>query len=169
MHRRLSPYVVLLLCACGSAGGRAELATSEVATETEAIRLILADWHSAASTGDEEKYFSYLAPDAIFLGPDEQQHWTVDALREYAVPKYGEKGFPIRALRYDALLSGDGRDAWVEEDLDTDVLGPARGTGWMRRNDDGKWRIMRYSLVLTIPESRIGEVKRALASEPPQR
>jgi hypothetical protein len=161
--------MLLFVCACGGAGGAVDAPSTQNATEVEAIRLVLADWHAAATTGDETRYFSYLAPDAIFLGPDESQRWSVDALRDYAVPRYGEKGFPIRALRYDALLSRDGTEAWFEEDLDTEVLGPARGTGWMTRNDEGRWRVTRYSLVLTVPEDRIREVKQLLASEPPAR
>lgn len=158
--------MLFVLCACGGSSSGAETPL-ESASELEAIRLVLADWHTAATAGDEDRYFSYLTPDAIFLGPDEHHHWTVDQLRAYAVPRYGEKGFPIRALRYDARLSADETEAWIEEDLDTEVLGPARGTGLMTHNPEGGWRIARYSLVLTVPEHRIREVKTLLSSDPP--
>lgn len=162
---RATLAIGMVMVGCGGVSNSPATPEAESAVQTEAIRLVLADWHEAATAGDEQRYFSHLAPDAIFLGPDGKQRWDVDALRAYAVPRYGEKGFPIQSLRHHVLLSHDGREAWLDEDLQTQVLGPARGTGWMKRFDDGRWRIVRYSLVLTVPEGRIGEVRRLLAED----
>ncbi len=51
--------------------------------------------------------------------------------------------------------------AFFDEDLVTEGLGPARGSGVLERTDAG-WRIAQYNLALTIPNERFAEIRQVL-------
>ena len=55
-----------------------------------------------------------------------------------------------------------GEVAWFEEDLETQNLGPARGSGVLALLG-GRWRIEQYVLSLTIPNQKFAAVKELLA------
>ncbi|HJL17502.1 MAG TPA: nuclear transport factor 2 family protein [Sandaracinaceae bacterium LLY-WYZ-13_1] len=158
---------VLLASACGGAPPRpTETARAEM---REAIDTVLDDWHAAAAASDEARYFALMAPDAVFLGTDASERWTRDALREYARPHFeAGNGWAFRAARRDVVVGPRGRLAWFDETLETENLGPARGSGVLRREPEG-WRIVQYNLALTVPNERFAQVRALLAGEPPPR
>lgn len=124
------------------------------------IDAVLDGWHAAAAASDEEAYFALMTPDAIFLGTDATERWTREELRAYAHPHFAARnGWVMRSVRRDVYAQGD--VAWFDEDLDTENLGPARGSGVLRRTPDG-WRIAHYNLALTIPNDRFRAVRDAL-------
>ena len=62
---------------------------SSYADESEPLDLIggiLDGFHEAASKADGERYFGFFASDAIFLGTDVTERWTVDEFRTFAEP-----------------------------------------------------------------------------------
>lgn len=131
-----------------------------------AIDAVLDDWHDAAARSDEERYFAHMTDDSIFLGTDATERWTKDAFRAYAHPHFAAgHGWVMRSTRRDVSVDESGRLAWFDEDLDAVNLGPARGSGVLRR-EAGEWRIVQYNLALTVPNERFGEVRAVLASPP---
>src|SRR4249920_2024482 len=56
----------------------------------DAIGPTIDAWHAAASAADEDKYFSYFAPDAVFLGTDGTERWTRDEFRNFAHPYFAK-------------------------------------------------------------------------------
>ncbi len=68
------------------------------------------------------------------------------------------------------MVSDGGDIAWFDEDLVTENLGPARGTGVMVLID-GRWRIAHYNLTITVPNERLRHVRDLLrqAAPPGQR
>jgi hypothetical protein len=117
----------------------------------------LDDLHDAAARADEERYFAHFAPDGVFLGTDATERWGIAAFRAYAHPHFARgKAWRFRAVRRDVTVRGD--LAWFDEDLDTQNLGPARGSGVLMLRD-GKWLIEQYVLSITIPNERFRAVR----------
>ena len=132
-----------------------------------AITKVLDDWHDAASKADEERYFGHFAKEAVFLGTDATERWDVPAFRAYAHPFFSQgKAWSFRAVRRDITV-GPSSVAWFDEALETQNLGPARGSGVLLKDPDGPWKIAQYNLSITIPNSRFSEVKKLLESAAP--
>jgi ketosteroid isomerase-like protein len=148
----------LLLCtACGAACPR-----PAPASEAE-LAAVLDGWHDAAARSDEERYFGHLTEDAIFLGTDATERWDVAQFRAYAHRPFSEgRGWVMRAVRRAIRVEGD--LAWFDEDLETVNLGPARGSGVLRRGADGVWRIAHYNLTITVPNERFDAVRALLGA-----
>jgi ketosteroid isomerase-like protein len=150
-----------VLCACG-----ASPPSESPRVARSSIDRVLDDWHDAAAHSDEDRYFDHMADDAIFLGTDATERWTKSAFRAYAHPHFARgHGWVFRSVRRDVILDPSHRLAWFDEDLHTEGLGPARGSGVLRREADGEWRIVHYNLAITVPNERFAEVH-ALLSAP---
>ena len=54
--------------------------------------------------------------------------------------------------------------AYFDEDLEAVNLGPARGSGVLRRDAEGQWRIAHYNLAITVPNDRFDEVRTLLST-----
>lgn len=149
--------------------GLAPLALPAQAPAEKAVAAVLDDWHLAAAQADEARYFGHLAEGAVFLGTDPEERWTKAAFQAWAHPSFQRgRAWSFKATRRAVALSDDGRTAWIDEDLDTPNLGPARGTGVLTR-DGAAWRIRQYSLSVPIPNPLMKAVKaqiEALAKKP---
>lgn len=131
--------------------------------ERAAIDEVLDGWHAAAASSDLDGYFGRMTPDAIFLGTDATERWTVAQFREYARAPFSEgRGWVMRGARRDVTVRGD--VAWFDEDLETVNLGPARGSGVLVRDEAGTWRIAHYNLTITVPNERFDEVRSLLGA-----
>jgi len=124
------------------------------------IYAVLDDWHAAAASADEKRYFSHLADDSIFLGTDATERWDKAAFLAYSKPVFAKgKAWSFKAKRRDVLF--DGPDyAHFDEELETEGLGPARGSGVLARRD-GRWLILHYNLTITVPNERFDATKEA--------
>jgi SnoaL-like domain len=81
----------------------------------------------------------------------------VTAFRAYAHPYFARgKAWSFHALRRAVTVRGD--LAWFDEDLETQNLGPARGSGVLSLRD-GKWLVELYVLSITIPNDRFAAVR----------
>jgi ketosteroid isomerase-like protein len=150
--------------ASASASAQGEAMTTKEAERD--IGAMLDDWHAAAARADEAAYFGHFAPDGVFLGTDATERWDVPAFRAYAKAPFAKgKAWSFKATRRAVIVDPSLRLAWFDEDLETVGLGPARGSGVVRR-DAGAWKIAHYNLTITVPNERFDEVKRLLASPP---
>src|ERR1700693_49475 len=148
-------FAAALLVACAHA-------RPEAAGAQEAIARELEGFHDAAARADEEQYFAHFAPDAVFLGTDASERWDVAAFRAYAHPHFaGGKAWSFRGVRRTIAVRGE--IAWFEEDLETQNLGPARGSGVLVRSGP-RWLIEQYVLSIPIPNQRFREVRELLTS-----
>jgi ketosteroid isomerase-like protein len=144
VSRRTVLAFVITLCASALAGPARGGAVAEVGA-------VLDDWHRAAAEANLESYFGHLAPDAVFLGTDATERWTVSEFRAYAEPHFARgQGWTFRPHARHVGLSADESLAWVDEQLDSDKYGRLRGTAVLRR-ENGAWRIVHYSMSFTIP------------------
>jgi hypothetical protein len=121
-----------------------------------AIARVLDALHEAAAKAQEERYFSLFAPDAVFLGTDPKERWTLEEFRAFAHP-YFKRGKawtyePVQDERHIAI-EGAGRDvAWFDEKLYNEKLGFCRGSGALVKID-GAWKIRQYNLTMLIPNA----------------
>ena len=149
---RIGAVLLLAACAHASRGAGAE----------QAIASALDDFHDAAARADEDRYFAHFAPGGVFLGTDATERWNVTAFRAYAHPHFAKgKAWTFRAVR--RAISTRGDLAWFDEDLETQNLGPARGSGVLSLHD-GKWLIEQYVLSITVPNDRFRAVRDLLSA-----
>ena len=146
------------LAACAHAGDVAR--AGDTTRDQAAIAAALDDFNDAAAQADEARYFAHFAPDAIFIGTDATERWDLAAFRAFAHPHFAKgKAWTFRATTRHVVVEGD--RAWFDEVLDTVGLGPARGSGVLRRASSG-WLLSQYVLSITIPNEKMKEVKALL-------
>lgn len=127
----------------------------------------LDDFHAAAAQADEARLFGHFAQGGVFLGTDATERWDVPAFRAYAHPRFADgKGWVFHVERRAVTLSADGQTAWFDEDLRGDALGPARGSGVLKR-EGGRYLIAQYNLAITVPNERFASVRALLDAPPP--
>ena len=168
----LSTFVSLATLAgagCGPAVTQSPMAAPaapvKAAEEVKAIGEVLDDWHAAAARADEERYFALLTEDAVFLGTDATERWDKKAFLAYAHPHFfNGKAWKFHSTRRSIVLGPGGQSAWFDEDLGTEKLGPARGSGALVKGEDG-WRIALYNLSIPIPNDRFDAVRKIIAGD----
>jgi hypothetical protein len=131
----------------------------------QAVAATLDTWHAAAASAQEEKYFSFFTQDAVFLGTDATERWTLEEFRKFAHPYFARgKAWSFRAVRRNISTSPDEKVAWFDEALDTPNLGPARGSGILLKSN-GVWKIAQYNLSVPIPNALMDEIKRRIEED----
>lgn len=142
--------------------GRLALATPADSSPEAAVAAVLDDWHAAAAAADEARYFGHFTPDAVFLGTDAAERWTVDEFRRYAHPYFAKgKAWTFKPVERHVSFSPDRSVAWFDERLDTPNLGPARGSGVLLRAGSA-WKIAHYDLSVPIPNALMKEIKQRI-------
>lgn len=148
--------VATLLTAAGGAGRAAERDEGPTAR----IEAVLDSLHRAAAEGDEETYFGLFTPEAIFLGTDAGERWTIEEFRAFALPYFErDSAWTYTPTQRHVTLLPDGRAAFFDELLDQEKYGVCRGSGLLRLID-GEWRIAQYHLTFPIPNEVAGQVTR---------
>ena len=113
------------------------------------VNRVLDDWHRAAATATEQRYFDAMAPEFVFLGTDASERWDVASFRTFAHP-YFEKGKAWTFTPHHRNVTVRGDFAWFDEKLDSASYGECRGSGVLRRVG-GQWKIAQYNLTIPIP------------------
>jgi len=138
------------------------LVPAEAEAPDAAVRKVLDDFHAAASEADEPRYFGHFTCDAVFLGTDAGERWSVTEFREYAHPHFASgKGWTYVPHERHVAFSKDGATAWFDETLASEKYGNVRGTGVLERID-GRWKIAQYSMTFLVPNETASEVVRII-------
>ena len=130
------------------------------ATPEEDIAAVLDQLHAAASKADGPAYFGLYTPDAVFIGTDATERWTLPQFRAYAEPFFSKgKGWTyVPRERHVTLAPLECRCvAWFDELLDSQSYGTSRGTGVLVKGPDG-WKVAQYALTFPIPNDVADEV-----------
>lgn len=145
-------------------------AGAQMSQEEAAVSAVLDALHDAASKAEFDRYFGLYTDDAIFLGTDATERWTLDQFKAYARPSFDAgRGWTYHPVERHVYVSADGRTAWFDETLENAGLGDTRGSGALVREGD-TWKVAQYNLTIPIPNAMardvVGQI-RALATETP--
>ena len=121
-----------------------------------AIDALIDGLHQDAHEGNFHTYFDRYTPDAVFLGTDKSERWTIDQFKVYAEPAF-EDGHGWTYSVKERNWEGEGSTRWFDEVLLNEKLGHCRGTGVVRLID-GEWKIAHYALTMLVPNEIAAEV-----------
>jgi hypothetical protein len=159
MRRGFSSLVVLIMiwCCCVPLIGTAASNDAEMA-----VGAVLDTLHRAASEADGDLYFSLFAVDAVFLGTDAAERWSIEQFKAFAQPYFskGQGWTYVPGERHVDILPG-GSTARFDEILSNEAYGICRGTGVLVLTPQG-WRISQYSLSIPIPNDLAKDIVRRI-------
>lgn len=121
-----------------------------------AIDALIDGLHQDAHEGNFQTYFDRYTPDAVFLGTDKSERWTIDQFKVYAEPAF-EDGHGWTYSVKERNWEGEGTTRWFDEVLLNEKLGHCRGTGVVELVD-GEWKIAHYALTMLVPNNIAAEV-----------
>lgn len=129
------------------------------AKKTAEVAAVLDALHVAASKADGQVYFNLFTQDAIFIGTDVSEMWTIDEFKAFAIPLFTKgQGWAYFPRSRDIRFSASGEVAWFHEVLDNKNYGTTRGTGVLVLEQGKGWRIAQYHLTIPIPNNIAGNV-----------
>ena len=124
--------------------------------QRDSVNALLDGLHKDAHEGNYKAYFARYSPDAIFLGTDKTERWTIEEFKTYAKPAFTDgHGWTYKVIERN--WEGDGDIRWFDEILFNEKLGHCRGTGVVELIN-GEWKIAHYALTMLIPNSIATEV-----------
>lgn len=107
--------------------------------------------HSSAAQSNQEEYFNCFTSNAIFIGTDPGERWTIRSFKEYVQPHFDSgKGWVYYVVSRNITFSNHHDIAWFDEELNSPVYGRCRGTGVLEKIEN-IWRISQYSLSFPVP------------------
>lgn len=121
-----------------------------------AIDALIDGLHQDAHEGNFHTYFDRYTPDAVFLGTDKSERWTIDQFKVYAEPAF-EDGHGWTYSVKERNWEGEGSTRWFDEVLLNEKLGHCRGTGVVELIN-GEWKIAHYALTMLVPNEIAAEV-----------
>ena len=91
------------------------------------IDALLDGLHQDAHEGNFETYFARYTSDAIFLGTDKTERWTIEEFKAYVEPAFADgNGWTYSVVERN--WEGEGDMRWFDEILFNERLGHCRGT-----------------------------------------
>lgn len=131
--------------------------TQKQTSEKQAVTTILDNWHKAAAEANFDTYFSYLSDESIFIGTDASENWNKKAFQQFAKPYFDRgRAWNFKALERNIYFSKDGKTAWFDELLDTQMK-ICRGSGVLVK-EKKVWKIKHYVLSMTVPNDNVDDV-----------
>ena len=132
------------------------IALNAIADDHGDINKLLDGLHEDAHKGNFEAYFDRYSSDAVFLGTDKTERWTIQEFKSYAKPAFEDgHGWTYKVIERN--LEGNGDTRWFDEILFNEKLGYCRGTGVVQLIND-EWKIAHYALTMLVPNSIAADV-----------
>ena len=116
-----------------------------------AIDALIDGLHQDAHEANFQTYFDRYSVDAIFLGTDKTERWTIEEFKAYAKPAFAD-GHGWTYTLVERSWEGSGNIRWFDETLFNKKLGHCRGTGVVQLIN-GEWKIAHYSLTMLVPNA----------------
>lgn len=121
------------------------------------VSKVLDDLNLYASTADFKNYFNLYAEESTFIGTDANEVWNKKEFMEYAKPHFDKgKAWSFTSLKRNITISVDGKYAWFDELLETQMK-LCRGSGVLEKIGN-QWKIKQYVLSMTIPNDVSNEI-----------
>ncbi|SEM26215.1 nuclear transport factor 2 family protein [Chryseobacterium taichungense] len=125
--------------------------------EKAEIAAMLDGFNVAAAKADFTTYFNYFADESTFIGTDATEVWDKKAFMIWAKPHFDKKRtWDFTSLKRNIYLSNDGKLAWFDELLDTQMK-ICRGSGVVEKIN-GQWKVKQYVLSVTVPNEVVDKV-----------
>lgn len=132
-------------------------AQSKFEKEKTEIGTMLDGFNVAAAKSDFTTYFNYFAEESTFIGTDAMEIWDKKAFMIWAKPYFDKKKtWNFTSLKRNIYFSKDGRLAWFDELLDTQMK-ICRGSGVVEKIN-GTWKVKQYVLSVTVPNHVVDKV-----------
>lgn len=129
---------------------RFEKEKSEISTMLDAFNV-------AAAKADYTGYFNFFADESTFIGTDATEIWNKNEFMVWAKPYFDKKKtWNFKALKRNIYFSKDGKLAWFDELLDTQMK-ICRGSGVVEKIN-GSWKVKQYVLSVTVPNEVVDKV-----------
>ncbi len=127
---------------------------------TAAIDVLLDGLHRAAAASDAEDYFARYTQDAVFLGTDASERWSITEFQAYATKPFSEgRGWRYEVVSRHLVPTGLPEIYGFDEVLSNEKLGLCRGSGLVVF-DGARWRVAQYVLSMLIPNAIAASVGR---------
>ena len=121
-----------------------------------AIDALLDGLHQDAHEGNLQAYFDRYSSDAVFLGTDKTERWTMEEFKAYTKPAFADgHGWTYAVVERNWEGGADTR--WFDEILFNEKLGHCRGTGVVQLIN-GEWKISHYALTMLVPNAIAADV-----------
>ncbi|PCJ39300.1 MAG: hypothetical protein COA71_14370 [SAR86 cluster bacterium] len=116
-----------------------------------AIIAVLDDFHDAAAQADVGRYLGHMTNDAVFIGTDEHERWSMQPdFSEYVNDRFAAGGWSYYSTNKNINFSQDGSVAWFDETSISNSMGAHfRGSGVLERIN-GEWKIAHYVLSVLV-------------------
>ena len=115
------------------------------------LDILLDGLHQDAHEGNFSSYFNRYSSDAIFLGTDKTERWTIEEFKIYAKSAFEDgHGWSYEVIGRN--WEGDSDIRWFDEILFNEKLGNCRGTGVVQQIND-ELKIAHYALTMLVPNS----------------
>lgn len=133
------------------------LAQSKFEKEKTEIVTMLDAFNVAATKADYKTYFDFFAEESTFIGTDATEVWNKKEFMIWAKPHFDKKKtWDFTSLKRNIYFSKDGKLAWFDELLDTQMK-ICRGSGVVE-NINGAWKVKQYVLSVTVPNEIVDRV-----------
>lgn len=121
------------------------------------VNTVLDKLNVYAANADFKNYFNLYAEESTFIGTDASEIWNKKEFMDYAKPHFDKgKAWSFKSLKRNITFSKDGKYAWFDELLETQMK-ICRGSGVMEKIGN-TWKIRQYVLSMTVPNDVSKEV-----------
>lgn len=132
------------------------------AEEKQNVSSVIDALHQYASEAKFENYFNLYSPDAVFIGTDASETWSLEEFKNYAKPVFDRgTGWTYISKDRHIYFSPNQDVAWFDELLDNTSLGLTRGTGVLVKTKNG-WKVTQYHLTIPIPNDIADDVAKQI-------
>jgi hypothetical protein len=154
--KKLTTAYTLILFVLGFSLFSAQSKTPFEKEKTE-ISTMLDAFNVAAAKADYTGYFNFFADESTFIGTDATEIWNKKEFMVWAKPHFDKKKtWNFKALKRNIYFSKDGKLAWFDELLDTQMK-ICRGSGVVEKIN-GNWKVKQYVLSVTVPNEVVDKV-----------
>lgn len=121
------------------------------------VSKVLDDLNTFAANADYKNYFDLFAAESSYIGTDATEIWNKKEFMDWSKPYFDKKTtWNFTSLKRNIFFSSDGKYAWFDELLDTQMK-LCRGSGVLEKIGN-QWKIKQYVLSQTIPNEVNDEV-----------
>jgi len=125
------------------------ISTAKNNSDEQKVASMLDDWYKAAATANAEQYFGHFADDAVFLGTDPGERWTLAEFRKL----YSKPSWTYVPQERHVSFSADGSTGWFDELL----LSPKYGKiTWYRCSRQVRRHVENQALQFDLHGSKPG-------------